>query len=698
MAGKIKGITIEFDGDVSKLQKSLKEVDKASGKAYRTLKDIDNALKFNPGNTELIAQKQRQLQKQLEASKTKLKALRDADSEMKKQLEAGNLGQDKYDELQREIIESESKIKHFQGEINKLNPSNVEKLASSFDKVGKKLQDVGKKMSSLGKELSTKLTLPLAAIGTISFNNAAELQDALGATEQIYGKAAKEMENWADNLESYYGIAEGKALEYSNTMGAMLKNIGGKSDEEAAKMSQTLVELAGDLSAMFGGTTEEAVNALTGALKGNNSMLDNYGMGVNEATIKTKALEMGLYDGKGAMDLAAKQSATLALIMEQTADAQGQAGREAEGASGSMKSLQTTLSNLTTDIGQVLLPIITPLVQKFTEWVNKFKELDPGIQSFIVKLGLIVTVVGPVLIIFGSLVTAIGAIGSAIGGMIIAMTGAETAMAGFKIALTAIKTNLSGLFAFVSANPIVLIIGAIVAAVALLIANWDWVKAKAIQLGSSISQTWQNIKTATTNIWNGIKTTITNVWNGIKAGVSNSINSVKNTVTNIFGGLKSTVSNIWNGIKNAIETPINKAKEIVSNAINTIKGLFNFKFTWPKLKMPHFSISGSINPFSSDFPPKVGVDWYAQGGIFDKPSIIGVGEAGEEVLLPTHKLDKFLEEAVSRVSGQGQGSGITINIENAVVREESDIRRIAEEVNRLFEVKKNRFRSAGGIA
>ena len=77
--------------------------------------------------------------------------------------------------------------------------------------------------------------------------------------------------------------------------------------EEASKQSQTLVELAGDLTAMFGGTTESAVQALTGALKGNTSMLDNYGMGVNDATIKTKALEMGLYDGTGTMDLASKQ-------------------------------------------------------------------------------------------------------------------------------------------------------------------------------------------------------------------------------------------------------------------------------------------------------------------------------------------------------------------------------------------------------
>ena len=94
---------------------------------------------------------------------------------------------------------------------------------------------------------------------------------------------------------------------------------------------------------MFGGTTESAIQALTGALKGNNSMLDNYGMAVNEAMIKTKAMEMGLIAEGEQLDLAGKQAATLALIMEQTGAAQGQAAREAEGASGSMRAFGTEI-------------------------------------------------------------------------------------------------------------------------------------------------------------------------------------------------------------------------------------------------------------------------------------------------------------------------------------------------------------------
>ena len=670
MAGKIKGITIEFDGDVSRLQKSLKSVDTATKKINTELGKLDNALKFNPGNTELLAQKYRRLSEKVDETKKKLEALKEVDKNAKKQLESGDLGQAEYDKLQREIIETESQLKNFSNQVKQLDNYKLTKLGNQFTAVGEKLKGVGDKLQNWGSKLTAKVTVPIVAVGGAGFKMAADLEDAMGATDQIFKDSSDEMKRWADNIDSYYGIAEGEALGYANTMGAMLQNIGGLSEKEAAKQSQTLTQLAGDLSAMFGGTTESAVQALTNALKGNNSMLDNYGMGVNDATVKQKAFEMGIYSGKGALGLQEKQAATLALIMEQTADAQGQAGREAEGASGSMKTLATEVKGLATDIGEVLLPIVTPLVQKLSGWVEKFKELDKPTQELIVKIGLITAAVGPMLVVFGKIIGVVGGVVGAFGKLI----------------------------PFVASNPIVLIIAGIVGAAALLIKNWDWVKAKAIQLGSSISQTWQNIKTATTNIWNGIKGTISGVWSGIKSGVSNSINSVKNTVTNIFGGLKSTVSNIWNGIKNAITTPINKAKEIVRNAINTIKGLFNFKFKWPKLKMPHFKISGSINPLSKNFPPKIGVDWYAQGGIFDSPSVIGVGEAGQEAVLPTHKLDKFLEEAVSRVSGQGQGSGITINIENAVVREESDIRRIAEEVNRLFEVKKNRLRSAGGIA
>ena len=215
-------------------------------------------------------------------------------------------------------------------------------LSQSLKNAGKSMQEFGDKVSGAGKKL-----LPVSAVltgaGAAAVKLAADAADAAGATEQIFGGASEKMKGWAEGLESYYGIASAEALEYGNTMGAMLQNIGNLTEEEAATQTQTLIKLAGDLTAMYGGSTEDAVRALTGSLKGNNTMLDNYGMAANDAMVKTKAMEMGLKAEGEELSLAAKQAATLALIMEQSGAAQGQAAREADGASGSMRTLATDM-------------------------------------------------------------------------------------------------------------------------------------------------------------------------------------------------------------------------------------------------------------------------------------------------------------------------------------------------------------------
>ena len=113
------------------------------------------------------------------------------------------------------------------------------------------LNNAGKKAIDAGKTLSATVTAPILAAGAASFKFAADLQDAFGATDQIFKGASEGVKAWADSLPSYYGIAESEGLNYANTMGAMLQNIGKLSEEEASKQSQTLVEL-GDLTAMFG--------------------------------------------------------------------------------------------------------------------------------------------------------------------------------------------------------------------------------------------------------------------------------------------------------------------------------------------------------------------------------------------------------------------------------------------------------------
>lgn len=185
---------------------------------------------------------------------------------------------------------------------------------------------------------------------------------------------------------------------------------------------------------------------------------------------------------------------------------------------------------------------------------------------------------------------------------------------------------------------------------------------------------WDGIKTIVTNIWNtmkayiegainairiiiegvwnGIKSLTSSVWDGIKSVISSVVDSIRNSVSNTFTSLKTTVETIWDGIKTAISTPINAAYNVVKRVIDKIKGVFNFKFKWPHIPLPHFSIKGSANPLKwlSEGVPRLSVDWYAEGGIFDKPTIFntsygmkGVGEKGPEAVTPISKLQDMID-------------------------------------------------------
>jgi len=422
--------------------------------------------------------------------------------------------------------------------------SAVDNLASKSSKLDKEIGNATNKFSEFGdksKQLAGKfvkagaimtagLTVPLVTLGSKAFSMAAEFNDAIGATDQIFKGSSNAMQFWAKNLETYYGVAEGEALTYANTMGAMLQNIGGLSEKKAAQQSQLLVELAGDLSAMFGGTTESAVQALTGALKGNNTMLDNYGMAVNDVMIKSKALEMGLIKEGTEMTLAAKQAATLALIMEQAGAATGQAERESSGASGTLKTLQTEVANLTKTLGEELLPIFVPMIQKIVEWVKEFSSLDDKTKKMIVTAGLFLAAVGPVVTFIGGFISVIVTLVGWIGGAI--------------SAVTSFATFIGGLM-----TPIGWVIAAIAAVIAigvLLWKNWDTVKEKAGELWSWITDKFEDMANFIENIdWKQIGKDMMNaIWDGLK---------------DIWNSLWNWVSDIGKKISDAI---LGKQKDI----------------------------------------------------------------------------------------------------------------------------------------
>jgi phage-related minor tail protein len=681
---KIKGITIEIAGNTQPLNKALEDVNKKSRDLQGELRQVDRLLKLDPSNTTLLAQKQKLLAEAVENSKEKLDRLKTAQEQVNEQFRKGEITRNSTGPSS-EVVKAEQELSKFEKQLRE--------TGLLLSKVGKKLQDAGQKMTDVGKKMSTYVTAPIVAAGAASFKMAADLQDALGATDQIFKGAADSVKNWADNLESYYGIAEGEALEYANMMGTMLVNIGGLTEEQAAKQAQLWLSLPGDLTAMYGGTTADAVRALTGAFKGNNTMLDNYGMAANDAMIKTKALEMGLYDGTGQMDLATKQAATLALIMEQTGAAQGQAAREAEGASGGMRAFATEIKNLATDIGEVLLPVITPLLASLGEIVKKFSELSPETQKIIVAIAGVAAAIGPLLVVLG------------------AMSSGISAIIGILPVLGTAFTVLTG--------PIGLVVAAIAGLIGigvLLYKNWDEIKAKAAEIWTAISnffkETWGNIRQTAENIWNGIKDffkkwgdeilliaagpagwavllgrKIAENWDKIKAKAEDIWSNLKSWLDRTWNDIETTAGRVWGNIKESILSPIRSAKDTVFGIIDSIKNAFaNLKIEIPKPKLPHISVNwksvgiGNAKVSIPDFD----INWYRTGGIFRNPAIIGVGEAGTEAVIPLDKLPGLISDALrDALGGRGALASAGVVVQNMYVRDDQDIVKIARELYNL---------------
>lgn len=193
-----------------------------------------------------------------------------------------------------------------------------------------------------------------------------------------------------------------------------------------------------------------------------------------------------------------------------------------------------------------------------------------------------------------------------------------------------------------------------------------------LRLGANIfnalATTVSSIVTGLFNTFSGIMRSIYNVassiWNNIKSTVSNVASSLVSGVVGTFNGFVSTVTGIFNNVKNAITNPIETAKNTIKGIVDAIKGFFTgFKIKIPHIKLPHFSIKPSgwqIGDLLEGKIPSLGIDWYAKGGEFNSPAIIGVGEAGRETVLPLSnpRTMRNVGEAIAEAGGMGDSSAV----------------------------------------
>lgn len=238
--------------------------------------------------------------------------------------------------------------------------------------------------------------------------------------------------------------------------------------------------------------------------------------------------------------------------------------------------------------------------------------------------------------------------------------------------------------------------------------------AKAVE--TVIKTVWPSIQNAITAAMNVIKPLIETAWPIIKGIMESAMQAIMtiaqtvwpiisgivdtaiNHITNIINGMQyvvNVVQGIFNGVKHAIEDPIGTARDFIRGAIDTIKGFFNFNISWPHIPLPHFYVSGSINPLDwlSQGPPSFSIDWWSKGGFADEPTVNmnGYGEKGPELYWPSY--DPYFDKYAKGIAEHMPANGVDIHDCTFVIREEADVRKVAEQLNTLI----NR-QTAGGIA
>ncbi len=830
MAGNIKGITIEIDGNTTKFDRAIKDSNKEVNALNKELKNIDSSLKFNPGNVELLGQKQELLKQKTQAAKEKLEALKAAQADVEQQFANGEIDQGQYNKFQQEVIKAESQVKTFNGQLKETQKElkGLQGFEGAMNKIGDGFQKSGEKMTKAGDEMSKKVTAPIVAIGAAAGVVWKGIDDALDTIVTKTGATGDAMKGFEENfrnvftsmpvdaqqvgdaigeLNTQFGLT-GEALEQASTQMIQFAEINGTditNSTIAAKqaMSQfgaSVDELPGFLDTVTAAAqqTGQSTDSIFEAVRKGAPQLKQMGLGLNDSAILMakfeqsgldstkmigsltkaqvtfakdgKTLKEGMTeffkaveDGGGsidvtnqAIDIFGSKNGPLMVdaikngivsLDDFTASSENFSGTVAktfEGTLDPVDQFKTALNNLKTlgadlftSIQEVAAPILETVVEKLKGLSNAWKNLSPETQQTIVKVGLIVAAIGPVLVILGKITSGIGLVVKAIGAL---------------------------------SSPIGLVVLAVAAAVVLIIKYWDqikeaweatkkflvdtWnaIKAEAEKIWTPIKEffetTWNAIKTVAETTWNGIKTFLETIWKGIKTiceTIWNGIkiyyetmwkivstlfttvwNGIKTTLETVWNTLKSTAETVWNSIKDSIIKPISdaaksvwdKAKEMATNFVNAVthlpqaignifKNIYESVKNWmdraiSKVK-EFFGVKSKAESGSggggSAYTPKTkrsgggparayrsavdvtGVSWYDKGGIFKSPQVIGVGEKRPEFVGALDDLRKiFREEA---------GKGYTIKIDKLEVREEADIDKIAR---KLYELQKREAR------
>lgn len=388
---RIKGITIVIDGETQKLNDALKDVNKEISKSNAELKDLRSALKLDPKNTELLAQKQEVLAKEIKATTDRLNTLKETQRQLGDYNQLTDEQKENYRALTAEIARTESQLKDFKNELKETGNFDLNKLNDSLSGIR---DTTGKIVANLAK-VGTAIGGALTALGVSSIKTYAEYEQLVGGVESMFGGMQKgaeqitKIQRTAQNAWKDLTLSQNDYYKMFTSSYPLVKS-SIEDENEAIEVTNRLLRLNSDLANTFGYDITTASTAVNWALKGSFNYIDNLNIGIKGT--KEGFLEAAKNCGYVVDSVNELSSSDILDVLEQYANKYGVLGKTAEEASttiqGSTKMLKSSWDNLklavaddNIDMGKAVDDFVDSVVIASKNIVPRIRTAIDGIKK-----------------------------------------------------------------------------------------------------------------------------------------------------------------------------------------------------------------------------------------------------------------------------------------------------------------------------
>ena len=584
---KIAGITIKLSADASGVEKALKGIDSSLKKTQSNLKDINKLLKLDPGNTELLTQKQKNLENAVKLTGDRLNELKEIQSQVAE-------GSTEWDALQREIIATEQNLDKAKANLKDFGSVAEQKLKAAGNQMkdfGGKVEDVGKKLSKISGVAAGVLT----ALGGITYKS-------MTSADEL-NTLAKQTGIGTDELQKFQYASDLVDVSVEDITGA-LKKLKPKMKESNAtfqKLGVAVTDANGELrdSMDVFYDTLDALSQIENETERDQVAMELFGKSAD-------SLAGIIDDGGAALKEYGDEAENLGLILDQeTLDSLNTMNDTVDQLKANMTG---TLAQLGATLAQTFGPVLEKVAVILQTITERIRNLSPEQAEMIVKILGIIAVVGPLVLVIGKIISAVGT-------------------------LMTVLPLLAGPFGIIIA-----VIAAVIAIGVLLYQHWDEIKAWALDLKDNLVKTWENIKDSITKTVENIKSKVTTVWTTITTTVKNKIDDLKNGIKQRFDNIRDTIQATIDRIKNIFNfqwsLPHLKVPHITVQWQPTDSAFAQF-FGFSSL--PHLSV---------DWYKKA----YENAVMFTKPTVLqtpygakGFGDgSGAEIVMGLNKLQELV--------------------------------------------------------